>query len=75
MPDHSANDINQLVDEKEYGQHVRAIQKLAQELGVPVDEVNRQYREILEVLKREAKVRAFLPILVSRSVKERLRKR
>jgi uncharacterized protein (DUF2126 family) len=75
MPEQSVNNINTLADEKEYDQHARAIQKLAQELGVPVEEVNRSYREILEVLKREAKVRAFLPILVSRSVKERLRQR
>jgi hypothetical protein len=60
------------VDEKEYGQHARAIQKLVQELGVPVEEVNRLYREILDVLKKDAKVRAFLPILVSRIVKDRL---
>jgi flagellar biosynthesis protein FlhB len=75
MPEQSVNKINPLVVEKEYGQHARAIQKLAQELGVPVEEVNRSYREFLEVLKKEAKVSAFLPILVSRNVKERLRQR
>jgi transcription initiation factor TFIIIB Brf1 subunit/transcription initiation factor TFIIB len=75
MPEQNVNKINPLADEKEYGQHARAIQKLAQELGVPVEEVNRSYREILDVLKKDAKVRAFLPILVSRSVKERLRQR
>jgi hypothetical protein len=75
MPEQSVNKISPLLDEKEYGQHARAIQKLAQELGVPVEEVNRSYWEILEVLKKEAKVRAFLPILVSRNVKERLRQR
>lgn len=75
MPELSLNNINPLEDEKEYGQHARAIQNLAQELGVPVEEVNRSYREILEVLKKEAKVKAFLPIIVSRIVKERLRQR
>ncbi|HUI68776.1 MAG TPA: DUF3562 domain-containing protein [Nitrospirota bacterium] len=75
MPEQSVNSSNPLSDEKEYDQHARAIQKLAQELGVPVEEVSRPYREILEVLKKEAKVRAFLPVLVSRSVKERLRQR
>ncbi|HUI68259.1 MAG TPA: DUF3562 domain-containing protein [Nitrospirota bacterium] len=75
MPEQSVNNIYPLTDEKEYDQHARAIQKLALELGVPVEEVNSLYREILEVFKREAKVRAFLPILVSRSVKERLRQR
>ncbi|HTP04252.1 MAG TPA: DUF3562 domain-containing protein [Nitrospirota bacterium] len=75
MPEQNVSNFNPLEDKKEYDQHARAIQKLAQELGVPVEEVNRPYREILEVLKKEAKVRAFLPILVSRSVKERLRQR
>jgi uncharacterized protein (DUF2126 family) len=75
MPEQIVKNDNLLADDKEYDQHARAIQKLAQELGVPVEEVNRSYREILEVLKREAKVRAFLPILVSRSVKEKLRQR
>ena len=75
VPEQSINNINPLVDEKEYGQHARAVQKLAQELGVPVEEVNRSYREILDVLNKDAKVRTFLPILVSRIVKERLRQR
>lgn len=75
MPEQSMTKIDSLMDEKEYGQHARAIQKLVQELGVPVEEVNRSYREILDVLKKDAKVRAFLPILVSRIVKERLQHR
>jgi len=75
MSEQSVNNINPLEDKKEFDQHARAIQKLAQELGVPVEEINRPYREILESLQKEAKVRAFLPILVSRSVKERLRQR
>ena len=73
MPEQSVNNIEPLVNEKEYGQHARAIQKLVQELSVPAEEVSRSYREILEVLIKDAKVRAFLPILVSRIVKERLR--
>jgi hypothetical protein len=72
MPEQSVKNTDLSVDEKEYGQHARAIQKLVQELGVPVEEVNRLYREILDVLKKDAKVRAFLPILVSRIVKDRL---
>jgi hypothetical protein len=74
MPEQSVKNADLPVDEKEYGQHARAIQKLVQELGVPVEEVNRSYREILDVLKKDAKVRAFLPILVSRIVKERLQR-
>jgi len=56
-------------------QHVRAIDKLVRELGVPAEEVSRSYREILEELRKNARVKAFLPVLVSRGVKERLRQR
>ena len=73
MPEQNVKNADLIGDEKEHGQHARAIQKLARELGVPVEEVNRSYREILEVLKKDAKIRVFLPILVSRIVKERLR--
>jgi Protein of unknown function (DUF3562) len=62
-----------LSDEKEFDQHSRAIQKLAQELQLPTDEVRQYYMAVLDILKKEAKIRAFLPVLVSRSVKERLR--
>jgi hypothetical protein len=62
-----------LSDEKEVDQHSRAIQKLAQELQLPTDEIRQYYMSVLDVLKKEAKIRAFLPVLVSRSVKERLR--
>ena len=72
MPEQSVKDADPVGDEKDHGQHVRAIQKLAQELGIPVEEVSGLYREILEVLKKDAKVRVFLPIIVSRIVKERL---
>lgn len=53
-------------------QHVRAIDRLVYELGMPAEVVNRSYREVLEELKKDIKVKAFLPILVSRGVKERL---
>jgi hypothetical protein len=62
-----------LSDEKEVDQHSRAIQKLAHELQMPTDEIRQYYMSVLDVLKKEAKIRAFLPVLVSRSVKERLR--
>jgi hypothetical protein len=53
-------------------QHVRAIDKLVYELEMPAEVVNRSYREVLEELKKDIKVKSFLPLLVSRSVKERL---
>ncbi len=73
MPERNENSSNLLTDDKEYSQHFRAIQKLVQELGVPAEEVNRSYNEILDTLQKDAKVKAFLPVLVSRIVKERLR--
>lgn len=60
---------------KNKDQHVYAIDRLVNELGLPAEEVSRSYREILDELQKEAKVKAFLPILVSRGVKERLRQK
>jgi Protein of unknown function (DUF3562) len=56
----------------ENDQHVRAIDRLVHELGMPAEVVNRSYREVMEELEKNIKVKTFLPILVSRSVKERL---
>ncbi|HXY55530.1 MAG TPA: DUF3562 domain-containing protein [Nitrospirota bacterium] len=72
MPEQSVKNAGPIGDEKDHGQHARAIQKLAQELGISVEEVSGLYRDILEVLKKDAKIRIFLPIIVSRIVKERL---
>ena len=52
--------------------HVRAIDRLVHELGISAEEVNRTYRELLEEQKKDVTVKAFLPILVSSAVKERL---
>jgi len=54
--------------------HARAIERLAEELNLPVQEVQRSYSEVLKTLKRDATIKVFLPVLVSRSVKERLRR-
>ncbi len=56
----------------ENDQHIFAIDSLVHELGIPAEEVNRSYREILEEFKNDISVRAFLPTLVSMGVKERL---
>jgi hypothetical protein len=58
--------------DKDNDQHVFAIDRLVHELRMPAEEVNRSYREILEELKKDVSTRAFLPILVSMGVKERL---
>jgi len=43
-----------------------------QELGVPAEEVNKSYREILDEFRKDVKVEVFLPNLVSRAVQARL---
>jgi len=72
MPENNINETNRQMDEKELGQHVRAIDKLVHELDLPADVVNQSYREILANLQKIANVKAFLPVLVSRSLKDRL---
>jgi len=75
MNNHGSSNMPPLRDEQEYIQHDRAIQKLAQELGVPEEAIERHYKEILETYKKNAKVKTFLPVLVSRNVKKRLQNR
>ena len=53
-------------------QHVRAIDRLVHELKMPAEVVNRSYREVLEELQKDIEVKNFLPILVSKGVKELL---
>ncbi len=53
--------------------HVQAIDKLVQELGISAEEVNRSYREILDELRNDVEENAFLPLLASMGVKQRLR--
>jgi uncharacterized protein (DUF2126 family) len=73
MLDHAYEGIIQPLREKESDLHANAVQRLARELGLPVDVVQRTYGEVLEKLKEEARIRAFLPIFVSRHVKEHFR--
>ena len=65
--------VDPLTDLQESEIHARAIERLAQELDLPLSDVQRSYNEVLNTLKREATIKTFLPVLVSRSVKERLR--
>ena len=60
------------MDEQECCPHIRAIDKLARELGVPAEVVNQSYQETLADLRKDIKMSAFLPVLVSRCVKGRL---
>jgi len=72
MQNQTAADISQHSYNKENEPHTRAIDNLVHELGISAEEVNKSYREVLAELDRNIKVKAFLPILVSRVVKQRL---
>ena len=72
MQNQSAIDLSQHIYDKENDPHIRAIDGIVHELGISAEEVNKSYREVLEELKKDIKVKAFLPILVSRVVKQRL---
>jgi hypothetical protein len=58
--------------EKEETKHTDAIRKLAEELCVPAEEVRTWYEQALERFK-EASIRDYVPIFVSRNVKEKLK--
>lgn len=72
MQNSAATDSSRHNYDKNNDQHVFAIDRLVHELGIPAEEVNGSYREILEELKSDVSAKAFLPILVSMEVKERL---
>ena len=62
-------------DENEKRIHATAIQILTRDEGSSEEEVRRLYEGILEELKKDAKVKSFLTILVSRKVKDLLHAR
>jgi hypothetical protein len=74
MQNQTAVVTSQHIYDKDIEPHVRAIDRLVHELGMPAEEVNKSYREVLEELKKDIKMKAFLPVLVSRVVKQRLLK-
>lgn len=57
-------------DEKESERHALEIKLLAQEIGWPIQEVEELYEEIHEHLRARARILDYLPILVSKRVKE-----
>ncbi|MBI5236968.1 MAG: DUF3562 domain-containing protein [Deltaproteobacteria bacterium] len=54
--------------EKEITQHIHAIESVSVSLGEPLDQVERVYDIVLKRYKRAARIKDFLPILVSRKV-------
>jgi hypothetical protein len=72
MQNQTAADTSRNMYDKDNEPHVRAIDRLVHELGISAEEVNKSYREVLAELNKDIKVKTFLPILVSRVVKQRL---
>jgi hypothetical protein len=64
-----------VADAKERALHVGSIHELARDSGAPEQDVERIYTRELTRLKRGARVADFLPVLVTRAVKETLRVR
>lgn len=62
-------------DEKKRRLHLDAIKMLAMNMGISSEEVERLYNIVLGRFKRGAKVKDFLPILVSKRVEYLLRVR
>jgi hypothetical protein len=70
--DHNATGDEAFISEQEKDLHSRAILKLAEELQLPADDIRPSYLKVLAKLRKDARIRAFLPVLVSRSVKEQI---
>lgn len=65
---------NSLYDsDSERDQHWHAIEMLAQECGVPADEVCSLYEAELAKLKPGAHIKDYLSILITHNVKEHIR--
>jgi hypothetical protein len=60
--------------EDEKRQHWRAIEGVARDMQRPVDEVRSLYEAELATLRQEARVKDFLSVLASRSVRLRLKR-
>jgi hypothetical protein len=62
-------------DESERQRHLSAIQTVALHAGSSLEEVERLYETVLKSFKQSARIRDFLPVLVSRRVEDLLRTR
>ena len=59
-------------DEKEKRQHINTIHSISRETGITEENVSLLYEVILERYMSDARIKVYLPILVSREVKEML---
>lgn len=58
--------------EDDRARHLRSIGQIAAEVRRPVDEVQPLYEDILATLEQNAEIRDFIPIFVSRRIKQLL---
>lgn len=74
-PDGSAGQIA-VIDKTTFtSAHRNAVKALADLLGIPVDDIHRLYCIVLARLTKEAKIKDYLPILVSRRVRYLIQKK
>lgn len=57
------------INPAEWGNHLSAIHEIGDRLGIPDDSVRPVYESELERVGAEARIREFLPLVVSRIVK------
>jgi hypothetical protein len=57
-------------NEAEKRLHANAINQLCQELSKPAENIRPIYEKVLSELKREAKIKDYLSILVARTIRE-----
>jgi hypothetical protein len=62
-----------MCEESELRKHMNVIARLAEELCLPVAQIEPLYSEILAGLRSQARIRDYLPILVSKALKDLLR--
>ncbi len=62
-------------NEAEQERHSKAIQMLTREMGLPEEEIRRLYEDILCKINDGARIKEYLVVLVSRNVKDLIRRR
>ncbi|SEM25424.1 Protein of unknown function [Syntrophus gentianae] len=63
-----------LGEETERKKHQQSIEDLCRLLEMPMEKISAAYAQELEMMRHTAKIKEFLPILVSRKVKSFLRR-
>lgn len=77
-PDNTGNDTSLepgiYSDSCERQRHLGSMQAIADEIHRPLDEIAELYEEVLRHLKAQAQILDYLPILVSKRVKQSYRR-